>query len=669
MIQNKKPTFTKFMSARIHVALGIFLAFVVLLAAPLPSAVSQGQEETLFPEALREKVQLLSGSPMLIAAEALGITEIADKDITVGGSPPGKAKAKKLKDVGIGVNPNIHENEPTVVANPKDKKKLVAGSHTFPVPGSIRCVAYTSSNGGKTWSAPITMPSLAGLSSRHSDPVLAYAPDGSRVYYAYMDIKPGGWDIVVSYSNDDGQTWIGPVIALNGILPAIYDKCWIGAHVPVAGRQGNSNWVYVTATNFNPVADQIHFASSSNQAVSWNPPVTIDTAPFFPIVVQGSRPTGGVGGEVLVSWYNSGPDGWLDGGLEIRTRRSGDNGVTWDPIVVASADNFECPFWLGPFAFYHRWWGSMFPDVEIDAGGEAHIVYTHDPVQNVPFPFAFSTTPEDGDIRYISSGGPPYGAGSWSAPVTINDDGLVRAQGYPALETQHGGKSTTLHVIWDDHRLSPNLPIVFPNSPNLFYDIFYSRKVLGKGVGWFSNFRVSDASSINDFIFIGDYNDLAANQTTLFGVWTDRRHQNSTFAFEDNVFGSRIISGGGTAAPPLAKFELGKTYPNLLNPQVGLLPSKTLLHQSFPNPFNPETWIPYQLTDESVVTIQIYDAIGGLVRTLDLGQQAAGFYQSRPRAAYWDGQNDKGERVSSGTYFYHFRAGKYSATKKMIILK
>ena len=75
--------------------------------------------------------------------------------------------------------------------------------------------------------------------------------------------------------------------------------------------------------------------------------------------------------------------------------------------------------------------------------------------------------------------------------------------------------------------------------------MFYSRKAPGKGVGWFSNFMISEATSINDWLFIGDYNDLAANQTTLFAVWTDRRHQTSIFAYEDNVFGSRIIAGGG----------------------------------------------------------------------------------------------------------------------------
>ncbi|MBI1929346.1 hypothetical protein HYR99_34510 [Candidatus Poribacteria bacterium] len=98
-------------------------------------------------------------------------------------------------------------------------------------------------------------------------------------------------------------------------------------------------------------------------------------------------------------------------------------------------------------------------------------------------------------------------------------------------------------------------------------------------------------------------------------------------------------------------------------------PNQSQLLQNYPNPFNPETWIPYQLGFPAVVVIRIYDATGGLIRTLDVGPRAAGFYRERTRAAYWDGRNDTGERVSSGTYFYHFQAGDYRATGKMTILK
>ena len=99
------------------------------------------------------------------------------------------------------------------------------------------------------------------------------------------------------------------------------------------------------------------------------------------------------------------------------------------------------------------------------------------------------------------------------------------------------------------------------------------------------------------------------------------------------------------------------------------IPEKTALLHNYPNPFNPETWIPYQLTEPAEVTLRIYAARGVLVRTLALGHQAAGIYQSRSRAAYWDGKNEMGESVASGVYFYTLTAGDFTATGKMLIRK
>lgn len=98
-------------------------------------------------------------------------------------------------------------------------------------------------------------------------------------------------------------------------------------------------------------------------------------------------------------------------------------------------------------------------------------------------------------------------------------------------------------------------------------------------------------------------------------------------------------------------------------------PRETLLEQNYPNPFNPETWIPYQLSETAEVSIQIYNATGRLVRTLDLGVKAAGAYMARSRAAYWDGKNEMGERVASGLYFYTLQTPLFSATRRMVILK
>ncbi len=98
-------------------------------------------------------------------------------------------------------------------------------------------------------------------------------------------------------------------------------------------------------------------------------------------------------------------------------------------------------------------------------------------------------------------------------------------------------------------------------------------------------------------------------------------------------------------------------------------PTQNLLLQNYPNPFNPETWIPYQLSEDSSVSISIYDTTGQLVRTLSLGFQAAGFYNSQERAAYWDGRNALGERVASGIYFYQLTTPTFQQTRRLVIVK
>ena len=108
---------------------------------------------------------------------------------------------------------------------------------------------------------------------------------------------------------------------------------------------------------------------------------------------------------------------------------------------------------------------------------------------------------------------------------------------------------------------------------------------------------------------------------------------------------------------------------NLQRLLASLLPEKTALLANYPNPFNPETWIPYHLAEPADVTVRIYAADGGLVRTLALGHQVAGIYESRVRAAYWDGKNEVGEPVASGVYFYKLTAGDFTATRKMLVVK
>jgi len=98
-------------------------------------------------------------------------------------------------------------------------------------------------------------------------------------------------------------------------------------------------------------------------------------------------------------------------------------------------------------------------------------------------------------------------------------------------------------------------------------------------------------------------------------------------------------------------------------------PTTFALLQNYPNPFNPDTWIPFQLANDTNVAIHIYNLKGQIVRTLHLGNMPAGFYHTKDKAAYWDGRDDYNQKVSSGVYFYNLTAGTFKATKKLIIIK
>jgi hypothetical protein len=98
-------------------------------------------------------------------------------------------------------------------------------------------------------------------------------------------------------------------------------------------------------------------------------------------------------------------------------------------------------------------------------------------------------------------------------------------------------------------------------------------------------------------------------------------------------------------------------------------PKEPALWQNYPNAFNPETWMPFQLSEAASVTLSIYDVSGKLVRTLKLGQKLPGYYLDKSNAAYWDGRNSNGERMGSGVYFYSLRAGDFTAVRRMVLQK
>jgi len=103
--------------------------------------------------------------------------------------------------------------------------------------------------------------------------------------------------------------------------------------------------------------------------------------------------------------------------------------------------------------------------------------------------------------------------------------------------------------------------------------------------------------------------------------------------------------------------------------EKGTIPTVTELVGNYPNPFNPETWIAYNLAQESNETIRIYDTKGKVVRMLQLGRKPAGMYVNQESAVYWDGKNDAGEAVSSGLYFYSLITDEAFSTRRMVVAK
>ncbi|MCZ6679356.1 MAG: hypothetical protein O7E52_19160 [Candidatus Poribacteria bacterium] len=103
--------------------------------------------------------------------------------------------------------------------------------------------------------------------------------------------------------------------------------------------------------------------------------------------------------------------------------------------------------------------------------------------------------------------------------------------------------------------------------------------------------------------------------------------------------------------------------------RLSATPDRNRLLQNYPNPFNPETWIPFQLSQPASVAIEVYALNGRFIRRLALGHREAGWHLSRDRAAYWDGRNVAGEKVSSRVYFYRLRAGAFSTQRKLVVAK
>ena len=156
-------------------------------------------------------------------------------------------------------------------------------------------------------------------------------------------------------------------------------------------------------------------------------------------------------------------------------------------------------------------------------------------------------------------------------------------------------------------------------------------------------------------------------------VWADFINRKSVAKAGDKLEIALYDERGNIVSGPFQRTvstdDIRNAFLNLQLAVGDVRPKDTVLAQNYPNPFNPETWIPYQLSKSAEVSIHIHNVAGHLIRTLDLGLKPIGAYMTPSTAAYWDGKNSMGERVSSGIYFYTLQTADFTATRRMVILK
>jgi len=507
---------------------------VVLIVFGLGVGSTSAQPRKISPSRaaqIRPILPMLSGELGFRAAQALGIQKIMGKDITKQDRGPGSPPDTNFADQPVGASSFFNENEPSIAVNPQDESKVMAAFHHGPDP---QCAAYYSYNGGYSWSY-FLLP-LTGAGFFCSDPVVRISPDGAEFLIAYMDIDNATFTNSVKIYRCDGAitSCDGPYDAIPSNGSSLFDKPWIGVHEFDSTQAGK---VYVTATNFAASGDcDIVFASSSTYGVTWSGLTTLAAsggacASGAIPVLQGSHVAGGIGTVVLDCWYNSGTDGWLLGGFKEQCRTSTNGGATFNATVTLATvpinpngSSSEVPYWLCPSTAYERVWGAgMFPSIAIAPTGKAVLVYS----KNTD-PTGTDSDGECGSLRIASSAASPYGPGTWSVFAPSEK---ANFQGFGFVNAQRNLLNGTCY-LQVSYLTGQRSPI---GSPNLLYDIYRIRSS-DCGTTWGSPARITDAPSLSQFVFIGDYNDGSATARKVHVIWSDRADQIDIFASDCDVF-------------------------------------------------------------------------------------------------------------------------------------
>ena len=257
----------------------------------------------------------------------------------------------------------------------------------------------------------------------------------------------------------------------------------------------------------------------------------------------------------------------------------------------------------------------------------------------------------------VSVSGSSEGAKSYS--ITVPHDTVSMQDSYRVTSRKAGGLFC-LTQAWYDWATSSSPQYITFDYPILTYST-----------------PVEQVSSVDrPFITLSGHRKADSNRVAIWGRVREHCIDQNVMTVVVNAMGKYVAADFGVEAPsssgapplqPQLRPELEQL--SAVWHDLSEIPTETALLPNYPNPFNPETWIPYHLAEPADVTLRIYAADGKQVRTLALGHQSAGIYENKSRAAYWDGRNTTGERVASGLYFYTLTAGDFAATKKMLIMK
>ena len=470
----------------------------------------------------RDIIPNMSGMVGLILAERLGMKEIC-------GKPLGESKPSPRKhftyNVPVSTEYGIYENEPSIAIDPTNDHYVIALNH-YAYSGTNYIVARTSYDGGGSfWESPVYLPFSpnAGVDEFLSDPVVRYEPDGYYAVAAYISVRGDAStsDLIFTRSSNGGFSWSGATVVWPGSTGYFVDKPWIDVHRYDTTK---AMVLYITFTLFTPSNSVMALTYSLDDGANWwNNAWALQWATTD--VVQGGRAIGVKGGStpgVVAAWYWSGTDGIRTGKFNIQTRYIPDvvSGAYYSAPAAANCA-YECPAYLGPSGAYHRWWGTMFPSIDIGPDNRVFIAFSVDPVTN-------PTSAEDGDVYVTYSLNSTYT--SWVAKKKMGYGGAA-AQGYPTIVTQRQADGKyKVYLSWMHHDGA---------SKNLYYD-FWRKVSINNGGAFASPKKISGYKSISDYLFIGDYNDSSAHPRRVLAIWTDRSHVTSKYDYDDDVICDRI---------------------------------------------------------------------------------------------------------------------------------